>query len=246
MPPRAVQREVGLEETDMDRFALPTPALRPLARLLTATAIAALGAAAGSAQTNEDVPRGASTIWFVQPALTLGGEPFTVGEAMALDVAPAASDATRTAQAEGTAQAESTEDAEPAGGTRGTSNAAAPEAEPADAPSDSDASADADADASAESGSGESEASQAESAVEPEDGETADETNPEESAILPSAEDQEETEAQTMAIDCVKRPEGCITPLENEVEGPSLSDTPQTPENAETDADGAVPVIVEN
>lgn len=267
-----------LRKTDMNRFALTHAALHPVARFLSATAIVALSAAAGVAQTSDDAPRGASTIWVVQPKVTLGGETIAAGQTIALKVGPATDDAQDTTR---TAQAATTSDAAPAESPDAKADAAAPEANASEGASDSAASADATAaetsadapeDASSETppdgetsetsgeaaqgdpapdvsaggaGSSDTEASEAESAVDPDDDAGNEEVAPEESAILPSAEDQDETEAETMAIDCVKRPEGCITPIENEVEGPSLSDTPQTPDSAERDTDGAVPVVVE-
>jgi hypothetical protein len=58
---------------------------------------------------------------------------------------------------------------------------------------------------------------------------------PEDSAILPSAEDHEESEAPTMEIDCEEHPELCVgDPILTESEGPALSegDDPDDPTGA--------------
>ena len=233
----------------MNRFHLNYRGLRVAAQLLCATAIVAVSASAGATQTNAEVPRGDATIWFVQPKVTLAGEAIEAGRALSLDVPRAAAapdEPQRTAQAaetSGDAPPEDEGDSQPdADPSQTDPEAAQDQPETGDGSSTSDGST---ASEPQEAGTEESEAQKAESAVEPEQENTG-EVEPEESAILPSAEDQEETEAKTMATDCVKRPEDCLTPLEGDVEGPSLSETPQTPQDAETDADGATPVTVEN
>jgi hypothetical protein len=71
------------------------------------------------------------------------------------------------------------------------------------------------------------EAEQAQQAAEPgEAGEPGEKITVEDSAILPSTEDQGATRAPTMGLDCDKRPAECIDPIENTVAGPVLSEDP--------------------
>lgn len=55
--------------------------------------------------------------------------------------------------------------------------------------------------------------------------EAAPEENVEESAILPSAEGTDGSEAQSMDIDCTEGETSCLTPLERPSTGPEQSST---------------------
>lgn len=58
----------------------------------------------------------------------------------------------------------------------------------------------------------------------------------EESAILPSADGHEASQASSMALDCSDGPEACLDPLDGPSDGPTLS-TPGGPEATADDGD---------
>lgn len=192
------------------------------------------GAAAASPEAEGAEPEVAAVV--AEPEVEPAGDAVTADaspeaesaepEAAEVAVEPEAEPAGDAATADASAEAEG---AEP----EAVEAAAEPEVEPAadaataqNEPTAEAGAQKATADESAAEAGNDATAEEARAAVEPAPDEGVGErgpVEPEESAILPSAEDQKETQAQTMAIDCVKRPEGCITPLDNVVEGPVLS-----------------------